>query len=57
MARYIDAPTNADRIRSMSDEEIEQWFWWMYEEMTHYTDSHEFMHDWLKQRREDAKIY
>ena len=57
MARYIDALTNADRIRSMSDEEIEQWFWWMYEEMTHYTDSHEFMHDWLKQRREDAKIY
>ena len=41
--------TNADRIRAMSDEEIEKWFWWMHKEMMLYTDSRHFLHDWLKQ--------
>ena len=41
--------TNADRIRAMTDEEIENWFWWMHEEMMRYTDSRVFLHDWLKQ--------
>lgn len=41
--------TNADRIRAMTDEEIEKWFWWMHKEMMRYTDSREFVHDWLRQ--------
>ena len=40
--------TNADRIRSMTDEEIEEWYWWMHKEMMRYTDSRIFVHDWLK---------
>ena len=45
-------PTNADRIRSMSDDEIEEWFWWMNKEMMRYTFSRGFVHDWLKQEAE-----
>ena len=41
--------TNADRIRAMTDEEIEDWYWWMHKEMMYYTDSRVFVHDWLKQ--------
>lgn len=41
--------TNADRVRFMTDEELEQWFWWMHREMMNYTDSVLFVHDWLKQ--------
>ena len=40
--------TNADRIRQMSDEGIEDWYWWMHKEMMRYTDSRVFVHDWLK---------
>lgn len=40
--------TNGDRIRNMTDEEIEKWYWWMHKEMMNYTDSHTFFHDWLK---------
>ena len=40
--------TNADRIRAMTDEGIEAWYWWMHKEMMYYTDSVEFVHDWLK---------
>ena len=41
--------TNADRIRAMTDEEIENWYWWMHKEMMNCTESHVFVHDWLKQ--------
>ena len=41
--------TNADRIRSMSDEELYNWFWWMHKEMMFYTDSHLFVREWLEQ--------
>lgn len=40
---------NADRVRAMSDKELEEWYWWMHKEMMNYTDSHIFLHDWLKQ--------
>ena len=40
--------TNADKIRTMTDEEIEAWYWWMHKEMMYYTDSAAFVHDWLK---------
>lgn len=45
--------TNADRIRSMTDEEIENWYWWMHKEMMYYTDSYAFVHDWLKSPAEE----
>ena len=49
-----DVPkTNADRIRAMSDEEIEAWFWWMHDEMMWYTDSHDFLRAWLKKEVEE----
>ena len=41
--------TNADRIRSMTDEELEKWYWWMHKEMMCATDSRTFVHNWLKQ--------
>ena len=41
--------TNADRIRNMTDEQIEDWYWWMHQEMMSYTDSVEFLHQWLKE--------
>ena len=44
----IVSQTNADRIRAMSDEGIEDWYWWMHKEMMKYTDSRIFVHDWLK---------
>ena len=46
--------TNADRIRAMTDEEIEDWYWWMHKHMMYYTDSHAFVHDWLKQEVDDG---
>ena len=41
--------TNADRIRAMTDEELENWYWWMHKHMMYYTDSRAFFHEWLKQ--------
>ena len=41
--------TNADRVRSMTDEELEKWYWWMHKEMMCATDSRTFVHNWLKQ--------
>lgn len=38
----------ADRLRAMTDEEIEDWYWWMHKEMMRFTDSRIFVHDWLK---------
>lgn len=40
--------TNADHIRTMTDEEIEDWYWWMHKEMMRHTVSRVFVHDWLK---------
>ena len=51
----VEVKTNADRIRAMSDEEIENWFWWMHKEMMRYTDSRVFLHDWLRQEVSDGR--
>lgn len=40
--------TNADRVRQMSDAEIEDWYWWMHKKMMQFTDSRIFVHEWLK---------
>lgn len=47
--------TNADRIRAMTDEEIEDWYWWMHKVMMSSTNSRVFVHDWLKQEVNDGK--
>lgn len=44
--------TNGDRIRRMTDEEIEAWYWWMHKTMMQYTDSRIFLHDWLREEAE-----
>lgn len=48
--------TNADRLRAMSDEEIEDWYWWMHKEMMYYTDSRVFVHEWLKSPTDKKEI-
>jgi len=41
--------TNADRIRSMTDEEIAEWYWWMLRYVQGYTDSRLALSEWLKE--------
>lgn len=45
--------SNADRIRQMTDEELEQWFWWAHKEMMSYTDSVLWLREWLKKEVDD----
>ena len=45
---YPKPQTNGDLVRQMSDEGIEDWYWWMHKEMMRYIDSRVFVHDWLK---------
>ena len=47
--------TNADRIRQMTDEGIEDWYWWMHKKMMQYIDSRIFVHDWLKAPAEEVE--
>ena len=55
--RFEPKPTtNADRIRAMTDEEIEDWYWWMHEKMMYYTDSRAFVHNWLRQEVDDEGL-
>ena len=46
--------TNADCIRSITDEELEKWYWWMHKEMMCATDSRTFVHNWLRQEVNDG---
>lgn len=41
--------TNADRVRSMTDEELAEWYWWMLHYVQGYTDSRVALRKWLKQ--------
>jgi len=52
---YDPPKTNADRIRAMSDEEIEDWYWWIHKEMMRYTDSRDFVYNWLRQEAEEGE--
>ena len=45
--------TNADRIRAMSDEELEAEFWRIYEELRMWTNSRIWLHQWLKEEVKD----
>ena len=44
--------TNADRIRAMTDEELEAEFWRIYKELPKYSNSSAWFHEWLKQESE-----
>ena len=44
--------TNADRIRSMTDEELAEWYWWMLSYVQGYTDSKLALSKWLKEECE-----
>lgn len=46
-ARTHKPQTNADRIRCMSDEELEAEFWRIYEELRRWTNSRIWLHQWL----------
>ena len=50
MAEY---KTNADRVRNMTDEEINEWFWWMLKYSRGYTDSRMAVLEWLKAEGKD----
>lgn len=41
--------TNADRIRSMTDEELAEWYWWMLKYLRGFTDSVAALRAWLKE--------
>ena len=45
--------TNADRIRAMSDEELESEFWRIYEELRRWTNSRIWLHQWLMEEVEE----
>lgn len=46
-------PTNADKVRAMTDEELADWYWWMLKYVQGYTDSRVALLDWLKQLVEE----
>lgn len=41
--------TNADRVRSMTDDELVEWYWWMLRYIQGYTDSYIALREWLKE--------
>lgn len=48
-----ECKTNADRVRRMTDEEINEWFWWMLKYSRGYTDSRVAVLEWLKAEGKD----
>ena len=41
--------TNADHVRSMTDDELAEWYWWMLHYVQGYTDSRVALREWLKE--------
>ena len=41
--------TNADYVRTMTDDELVEWYWWMLHYVQGYTDSRVALREWLKQ--------
>jgi hypothetical protein len=41
--------TNADRIRSLSDDELEAEYWRIYKQLPCWTDSRAWLHQWLRE--------
>ena len=48
--------TNADEVRIMTNEELEEWFWWMLWYVNNYTDSRIALHEWLN-KESDKNSY
>lgn len=44
--------TNGDVVRTLNNQELEDWFWRMVEYVKWYTDSRVALHEWLNS---DAK--
>lgn len=40
---------NGDLVRSMNNEEISKWFWWMLNKTREYTDSRIALKEWLNE--------
>ncbi len=41
--------TNGDKVRSMTDDELAEWYWWMLHYVQGYTDSRVALREWLKE--------
>lgn len=48
-AMHTKPITNADHIRSMPDDEIGEWYWWMLHYVQGYTDPRATLREWLKE--------
>ena len=46
-------PTNADKVRAMTDGELADWYWWMLKHVQGYTDSRLALTEWLKKEAEE----
>ena len=42
--------TNGDIVRTKTNEELNEWFWWMLKYVRGYTDSRVALIDWLNQK-------
>ena len=40
--------TNGDAVRQMSDDELEEWFFWMAQYIMRFTDSRVAFYEWLR---------
>jgi len=49
----MEAASNGDRIRSMSDEELVDEFIRIYNKLPNYSDSWSWLREWIKQEREE----
>ena len=47
--KFTHKKSNADYVRSMTDEELAEWYWWMLHYVQGYTDSRVALREWLKQ--------
>ena len=51
-----ETPSNADRIRQMTDEELAEWYWWMLKYVQGYTDSRCALLDWLRKEADEKEM-
>lgn len=47
--KFTHKKSNADYVRSMTDEELAEWYWWMLHYVQGYTDSRIALREWLKE--------
>jgi hypothetical protein len=44
---------NGDNVRSMTNEQLAEWYWWMLKYVQNYTDSRIALIDWLNEEYYD----